>query len=60
MTQLATKTAGSASAISTALDRIKYDITAIAKENNVSPVLMFVTLRQWVEDNLQSAIDDGH
>lgn len=57
--KIATKTAGSAAAISTSLDRIKSDITAIAEENNVSPVLMFVTLEQWVEDNLRSAIDAG-
>ena len=54
-----TVTAGSSTAVSTALSRMKKDITAVAQENNVSPVLMFVTLRQWCNDNIQSCIDDG-
>ena len=54
-----TVTAGSSTAVSTALSKIKRDITAVSQENNVSPVLMFVALRQWCNDNIQSCIDDG-
>lgn len=50
-------TACATSTFASTLDSITYQIKDAADEYGFSQVLMLVTLRQWCDDQLSSAID---
>ena len=47
------------SSIKPALDGMAEDLKAMAKEQNVSEVLLLVTLKSFCERRLESVINDG-
>ena len=57
MDELLHTTAAPVSNIYPTLDRIKEQIEAVAQEQNVSQVLLLVTVKDWIERQLKSEIE---